>query len=63
MKTKENGESIYKMLNAWLRNCRSILAFRENKGYKERDRTENAWKAIEQFLTVFLSTLRDQAIL
>ena len=27
MKTKKNGENIYKMLNAWLRNCRSILAF------------------------------------
>ena len=27
MKTKENGEIIYKILNAWLRNCRSILAF------------------------------------
>ena len=27
MKTKENGEKIYKMVNAWLRNCRSILAF------------------------------------
>ena len=27
MKTKENGENIYKMLIAWLRNCRSILAF------------------------------------
>ena len=27
MKTKENGENIYKMLNAWLRNCRGILAF------------------------------------
>ena len=27
MKTKENGENIYKMLNAWLRNCRSILVF------------------------------------
>ena len=27
MKTKENGENIYKMVNAWLRNCRSILAF------------------------------------
>ena len=24
---KENGENKYKMLNAWLRNCRSILAF------------------------------------
>ena len=27
MKTKENGENIYKVLNAWLRNYRSILAF------------------------------------
>ena len=27
MKTKENGEVIYKMLNACLRNCRSILAY------------------------------------
>ena len=26
-KTKENGENIYKMLNAWLKNSRSILAF------------------------------------
>ena len=24
-----------------------------NKGYKERKRKENAWKAVEQFLTVF----------
>ena len=27
MKMKGNGENIYKMMNAWLRNCRSILAF------------------------------------
>ena len=27
MKTNANGENIYKILNAWLRNCRSILAF------------------------------------
>ena len=35
--TKENGEIIYKMLNAWLRNCRSILAFmkKEIKDTKE----------------------------
>ena len=25
LKTKENGENIYKMLKVWLRNCRSIL--------------------------------------
>ena len=54
MKTKENGENIYKMLNACLRNCRGILVFRGNKGYKERDRKENAWRAVEKFLIVFL---------
>ena len=27
MKTKENAEDIYKILNAWLRCCRRILAF------------------------------------
>ena len=31
MKTTENGENIYKMPNAWLRNCRSILAFKKKK--------------------------------
>ena len=31
METKENGESIYKMLNAWLRDSRSILAFMKKK--------------------------------
>ena len=54
---------MYKMLNAWLRNCRSILALRRNKGYKERDWEENAWGAVEQFLIVFLWAIRDQAIL
>ena len=56
-KTKENGENIYKMLNAWLRNCRSILAFMkmEIKDTKrERDWKENAWRTVEPFLTVFL---------
>ena len=59
MKAKENGENMYKMLNAWLRNCRSILAFRGNKGYKERDWKGNAWRAVEQFLIGFLSTIRN----
>ena len=63
MKTKENEENIYKMLKAWLRNCRSILTFRVNKRYKERDRKENAWRTVEQFLIVFLSPIGDQAIL
>ena len=36
IKTKENWGNIYKILNAWLRNCRSILAFlrKEIKGTK-----------------------------
>ena len=63
MKAKENGENIHKMLNTRLMNCRSIIAFRGNKGYRERDRKENAWRAVEQFLIIFLSTIRDQAIL
>ena len=50
MKTKENGENVYKMLNAWLRNCRSIVAFMkmELKDTK-RDWKENAWRAVEPF--------------
>ena len=30
---------------------------------KEIDRKENAWRAVEQFLSVFIWTIRDQAIL
>ena len=38
MKTKENGENIYKMLNTWLRNCRSILVFMEKEiKYTQRE--------------------------
>ena len=41
MKTKENGKKIYKILNAWLKNSRSILAFmkkeiKDTKGETER---------------------------
>ena len=57
MKTKENGENIYKMLKIWLMNCRSILGFmkKEIKDTKrERDQRENAWRAVKQFLIVFL---------
>ena len=64
MITKENGEYIYKMLNTWLRNCRSILAFMKNEmKYTQRDREENAWVTVEQLLIVFLLTTKDQAIL
>ena len=31
MKTKENGENIYKIMNAWVRNCRTILVFMKNE--------------------------------
>ena len=63
MKTKESGRNIHKILNAWLRNRRTILVFRRNKESKERDRKDNTMKAVKQFLVVFLSTIRDQAIL
>ena len=61
-KQKKMGK-IYKMWNAWLGNCISILDFKWNKRYKERDRKENAWRTVEQFWIVFLSQIRDQAIL
>ena len=36
---KENGGNIYKMRNAWLKNCKSILAFmkkiKDTKSEKE----------------------------
>ena len=57
MRKKGNRENIYKMLNTWLRNCRSILAFmkKEIKDTKrERDRKENVWRAMGQFLIAFL---------
>ena len=57
MKTKENGVNIYKMLNAWLRNSKSILVLMKNEvkdTKRERDRKENAWTAVEQFLIEFL---------
>ena len=49
MKTKENGENIYKMLNAWLRNSRSILTFmkKEIKDIK-RERETGRKMLIEQ---------------
>ena len=49
MKTKGNERNLYKMLNTWLRNCRSVLAFRVNKVYKEKYCNENVWRAVDQF--------------
>ena len=33
---------------------RGILYEKGNKVYKERDRKDNAWRAVQQFLIVFL---------
>ena len=62
MKTKENGGgggNIYKMLNVWLRNCSSILAFmkKEIKNTKRETRREMLG---EQFLIVLLWTISDR---
>ena len=58
----------YKMLNAWLRNCRSILAFMKTeikytKRERERNQKENAYGTVEQFLKLFLGRKRNQTIL
>ena len=51
MKTKENGENKYKLVNAWLRNCRSILAFMKKEIKDQREIPEG--KYLESFLIVF----------
>ena len=51
MKTRENEENIYKMLNAWLRNCRSILTFMK-KEIKDTKR-EAGRKMLEEQLSSF----------
>ena len=43
------------MVNAWLSNCRSILAFmkkiiKDTKREREREKEEMAWGTVEQFL-------------
>ena len=43
---------MFQWKNVW-KNCRRIFAFRGNKGYKDRDRKNNAWRAVEQILIVF----------
>ena len=55
MKTKENEENIQdaEHLAEELQKY-PCLYEKENKGCKERDQKENAWRAIEQFLIVFL---------
>ena len=55
MKTKKKGENIYKMINAWLRNCSFVVFMKKEIKYtkRERDRKESAWRLVEQFLIVF----------
>ena len=51
MKRKQNGEDIYKMLNVWLRNCRSIPAFMKKEiEYTKRER-ETGGKMLEDEVT------------
>ena len=51
VKTKENEENIYMILNAWLRNCRSILAFmkKEVKDTKRETRKKMLGKQLNSF--------------
>ena len=54
MKRKQNGEDIYKMLNVWLRNCRSIPAFMKKEiEYTKRERPEG--KCLKTKLALFNS--------
>ena len=53
MKTKEDEENIYKTLNAWLRNCRNILAFMKKEINDTKGETRRKMLG-EQFLIVFL---------
>ena len=50
MKTKENGGNIYKMLNAWLKNYKSVLAFmkkeiKDTKRETGREMLEEQWSS------------------
>ena len=50
MKTKENGENIYKMMNELQKY--PYLYEKGDKGYKEKDWEKNAQSTVEQFLIV-----------
>ena len=56
MKTKENGGKHIQdaeRLAEELQNYRCLYE-KGDKGYKERGLKENAWRAVQQFLIVFL---------
>ena len=54
MKTKENGGNIYKMMNVWLSNCRSIFAFikTEIKDTKRETGTKMLGEQLSSFNTI-----------
>ena len=56
MKTKENGGKHVQDAECLFEEFQKYPCLYEkgNKGYKDRDRKENAWRAVEQFLIVFL---------
>ena len=69
MKTKENAENINKILNAWLRNSRSILTFmkKEIKDTKRETGRKVPWEQLSSFNNIFINnkepshTLKDRA--
>ena len=55
MKTKETGENIQDAERLAEKLQKYLCLYEKgNKGYKERDRKGNAWRAVEPFLIVFL---------
>ena len=61
MKTKETGENIYKMLNTWLRNFRSILAFMK-KEIKDTKSEIPEGKCLESSWAVFNSIFMNNKV-
>ena len=54
----QDGEHLAEELQKYL-----CLYEKGNKRYKETEQTENVWRAVKQFLIVFLKTISDQATL
>ena len=57
-KHKQDGEHLSEALQKY-----PCLYEKGNKGYKERDREENAWKTVEQFLQLKVHYLRKKFII
>ena len=54
----QDGEHLAEELQKYL-----CLYEKGNKRYKETEQKENVWRAVKQFLIVFLKTISDQATL